>query len=580
MTNNKGDEKLIGLIVGGISNEFSKNVIKGVSGAIEKNSNVRLVVLPGELMVKDFMGKGVLQHNAMFNSVYNLGSLCHMDGLIIAMGSIGWLLNDMETKSFLKQFDGIPTVLIASDYEDYTTVNYNNKMGISEAINNLVSVKNINKIGMIGGYDENVDAMRRKKYFIECLEENDIDFKDEMYVASDMSENSVGAAKTLLKNNPDIQAVFCVNDATAVGLYTVLRSKGLVPGRDVMVFGFDNTHKAAIMRPTLSSIGPDDISLGQKSFELLMDKLDGEDVHSVEIPTRLHGRESLEYEKYDFSLSDLSLVDENTINRMFDDCFYRYASESLGKDGVNLRRLFYEIISRMFSGLKKRYVGIDEFNEIGGLIDIFFANDAMEYTDVWKFLRSVQKLQNGINKQRMGRENTFINRLFLRMKDDAIRAVSDQGTQRGYDNLMFQGQLRRFLIRGMDYQGDKNAVLKELMESFNMLNIKNAVFYLFDEPMSKEDIQGLKYPDSILMKSVVKAGDVYSIMEGKQRRPLSDIFMQREIRTYNIKFVTFPIFYEKCFYGFLLCELTEELYDEGELISNIMGALIHIISNT
>ena len=578
MQNNLEDEKLIGLIVGGISNEFSKNIIKGVEGAIPKNSGIRLAVLPGELMVKDFEGAGVLQHNAMFNSVYNLGNICKMDGLIIAMGSIGWLLDEKDTRKFLNQFEGIPTVLIASDYKDYTTVNYDNAMGIREAIDCLVGIYGYTEIGMIGGYEENVDAIRRKNIYINALEENGIEFREKLYAASDMSENSDEAAKKLIKNNPGLQAVFCVNDAAAVGLYRVMNKMKIIPGKDIKVFGFDNTHKAAIMSPPLSSVGPDKISLGQKAFELLMDKIAGEQVESVQIPTRLHGRQSLVYDKYDFSIKDLFNADEKMINRMFEDCFYRYASEATGWDGVNLKRLFYEIISRIFKGLKRRYIGIDEFNEIGQLIDIFFNNRAMEYTDVWKFHRSVYRLQTGINKQNLGRENVFVNRLFLRMKDDALRALSDQGTKENYDNLMFRGQLRRFLIRGMDYGGDKKSVMRDLMNSMNLLNIRNAAFYLFDNPVLKENIERKEYPEKINLKTVIKSGEVYAISEEKQERSLSDIFLQREIRTYNIRFVAFPIFYEKYFYGFLLCELTEDLYDQGELISNIMGTMIHIIS--
>ncbi|MCR4847173.1 MAG: substrate-binding domain-containing protein [Eubacterium sp.] len=577
MKNKQEDEKLIGLIVGGISNEFSKNIIKGVSGAISKNSGVRLAVLPGELMVKDFLGQGVLQHNAMFNSVYNLGSICKMDGLIIAMGSIGWLLDEEQTRSFLKQFDGIPTVLIASDYEDYTTVNYNNKMGISQAIDCLVGTYGLDRIGMIGGYDENIDAIRRKKIFVQCIEEKGIKFKDEMYVASDMSENSEKAAEKLLRDNPGLQAVFCVNDATATGLYNVLKRDGIRIGKDIMVFGFDNTHKSSIMSPPLSSIGPDDMSLGLKSYELLMAKINGEKVESAEVPTRLHGRESMEYEKYDYTRADLDKMDERIINRMFDDCFYRYASESAGKESVNLRRLFYEIIIRIFSGLKKRYIGVDEFEEISGLIDILFSNGAMEFTDVGTFLRCVYRLQTGINKQQIGRENVFVNRLFLRMKDDALRSVSDISTKDRYNSLMFRSQLRRFLIRGMGYHEEKKKMLREFMESVEMLNIQNAAFYLFEKPLAKDDIESFNYPDKIQLKSVIKSGEVYIIPEEKQERPLSDIYIQREIRTYNIQFVTFPIFYEKVFYGFLLCELTDELYDQGELIANIIGTMIRIL---
>ena len=166
------NEKLIGLIVGGISNEFSKEVINGVVNSIPNSSNVRLAILPGELMVQSFQSEGISEHHSMFNSVYNLGSICKMDGLIIAMGSIGWRLNDDEIHEFLNQFSNIPVVLIASDYKEYTTVNYDNRMGISEAINGLVVGKNLTNICMIGGYDVNVDAIRRKEIFIDCLSEN------------------------------------------------------------------------------------------------------------------------------------------------------------------------------------------------------------------------------------------------------------------------------------------------------------------------------------------------------------------------------------------------------------------------
>ena len=43
-----------------------------------------------------------------------------------------------------------------------------------------------------------------------------------------------------------------------------------------MVFGFDNTRMAAEMTPPLSSIGASSITLGQKAFELLLDKIEGE----------------------------------------------------------------------------------------------------------------------------------------------------------------------------------------------------------------------------------------------------------------------------------------------------------------
>ncbi len=579
MKEKQTNEKLIGLVVGGIANEFSKEIIKGIVNRLPKNTNIRLAILPGELMVENFQGDTVSQHNYMFNSVYNLGSVCKMDGLIIAMGSIGWALKKEQIHSFLDQYKDIPTVLLASDFEEYTTVNYDNKMGISETINVLVSEYGFTHIGMIGGYEENVDSTRRREIYIECLAENGISFDEKLYVSSDMSENTEGVSEKLLNDNPDIQAIFCVNDASAVGLYNVMKRRGLVPGKDIQVFGFDNTHMAAEMTPTLSSIGSESVTLGQKALELLLKKIEGEKVESVNVPTRLYGRQSLKYDKYEYSLADLSIINEDLINRMFDECFYRYANETISREDINLKRLFYEILSRMFKGIRKRYIGKDEFEEIGELIDIFFRNRAMEYTDVSKFIESVTRLQTGINRVLRGKENTPVNRLFLRMKDDALRSVSEMRTREFNAGFISRDMFRKFLIKSMDYNHDKDKVRMDLLTSINMVGIKNAALYIFESPVTMEQIAVRDYPELIRLVSVVKSDVIYQIPEGRQYRPLSDIFIQREIKVYNKNFVTFPIFYEKSFYGLLLTDLSPDIYDKGEMIATLIGMVVHLLKS-
>lgn len=569
-------EKIIGLIVGGISNEFSKDIIKGVINSIPRGSNIRLAILPGKHIIQDFSESGFEEHNSMFNSIYNLGRICKMDGLIIATGSIEWKMSPMDIQAFLKRFDGIETVLIASDEEGYTTVNYDNEMGIKEAIDCLVSIHNFHNICMLGGYEESADSVRRKNIYLKCLKDNEINFEERFYVASDMSENTEEAAEKLLDSNPDVEAIFCVNDASAVGLYEVMKNRGLVPGRDIFVFGFDNTKKSAHMSPTLASIGSESVMLGQKALELLLAKIDGEQVESVEIPTKLYGRQSFEYYKYEFTFEGILKSDEATINRMFDICFYRYANENIKRENVNIKRLFYEIISRMYKGLKKRYIGMDEFNEICHLIDVFFENGAMEYTDVWKFLQSIYRLQTGTNRKLRARENPYFNRLFLRMKDDALISLSEM-KNREYNELQnSRMMMSRYIIKGMNYSGDKKLIQQELMKSLGLLGIQNAAFYLFEQPLLKENIEAQNYPDSILLKSVIKSGKVFLIPESKQKRALSEIYVQRELREYNYRFVSFPIFYEKYFYGLLLSELTNDIYDKGELISNITGMMLHV----
>ena len=51
--------------------------------------------------------------------------------------------------------------------------------------------------------------------------------------------------------------------AAAKALYIVMQERGLVPGKDIMVFGFDNTRMSSELTPTLSSIGASEATLGQ-----------------------------------------------------------------------------------------------------------------------------------------------------------------------------------------------------------------------------------------------------------------------------------------------------------------------------
>lgn len=61
--------------------------------------------------------------------------------------------------------------------------------------------------------------------------------REKRYVEGDLTGNAHSAYARLLDDNPDLEAVFCVNDETAAGFYEELKARGLMPGRDISVFG-------------------------------------------------------------------------------------------------------------------------------------------------------------------------------------------------------------------------------------------------------------------------------------------------------------------------------------------------------
>jgi DNA-binding LacI/PurR family transcriptional regulator len=64
------------------------------------------------------------------------------------------------------------------------------------------------------------------------------------------------------------------NDATAAPLVTALRSAGLIPGGDVAVIGFDDTHVAAQPEFSLTSVRQDPDALAAAALDLVTTRLD------------------------------------------------------------------------------------------------------------------------------------------------------------------------------------------------------------------------------------------------------------------------------------------------------------------
>lgn len=572
--------KTIAVIAGNISNEFCRDIMESIRSAIPKGKDIHVMILPGEVLVNEESNVGVWQYDAMFNGIYSLANQCEPDGIIFALGSMGWKVSANEIHEFVGKYKDIPKVLISSQDNDYVTVNYDNETGIREAIDYLVNVNGFTSICMLGGEDYNHDAADRKEIFIRCLEENGLPYNENFYETTDMSSHTETAARRLLENNPNVEAIFCVNDTSARGLYNVMEDKGLIPGKDIMVFGFDNTRLSSEMSPSLTSIGPDDSTLGHKAVELLLDMMNGKDVSSQKVKTRLYGRQSFPYEMYQYTNKELLDIDEEFIYRMFDDCFYRYRSSAVRKSAVDLRRLYFEFISRILNSYKNRFMPVEEYDEIGNMIDVFFANGAMEYTDATKLLDCIQRLQYAINViQKSLAVNSVINRLFLRMRDDCIKEICKTNIDQRNITSGNVKKLRSHLVIGMDYIEDKDKSLAEYIKNMGLICVDNGSFYMFDEPVVRGKNEEVTYPDDINMKCFIKDGEMHVTPKERQKRKTKNLFSAVAEMSHLDCMTVYPIVYQNKTYGLYFCELTDKMYTVGGLITTTIGMVMHQLMN-
>ena len=579
----KGQRKkrTIGLVLENIFTDFGEEFIQNVQSGIRQHKDLDLVVIAGRYDgTKD---KEIRHHQyfSIYNSVYQLERRCRFDGLIINLGSMENVNTARIINRYCSQLEHIPIVFAASDIVDEISVNYDNESGIKEAVDCLVNVHGISKFCMLGGRPDSRDSEKRRDIFVKLLNESGIGFTDENYEATDMSVNTRDAAKALLNRNPDVQAIFCINDSVAVGLYEEMEERRLVPGRDIMVFAFDNTTMAGRMIPALSSIGVADITLGRQALNLLLRMMDGEKVESVEIPTRLYGRDSFPYEMYEYTKLEMRNADPLFINRMFNDCFYRYRYEYISRESVNLQRLFCEFIGKILTGVKERYMSVEDFQECQDLIDIFFQNGAMEYTDAAKFLHSVARLQASVNIEQSTNTagpNQFINRLFTLMRDKAVTALAETIVEKNERQSTFRQNIMDYMIDVTDYDDtdpDRASREKKIIGNFGKLGLKNAALFLFNEKAVYADQAEFSFPDTIRLRCTIKEGELFIIPPERQEGQTDAIFQRIDLPPKCRECVVIPVFYKKNVYGFIVTELTHDITSIGGFIAEQLGRLLY-----
>ena len=574
-------KRTIGLVLENTSTDYGAEFISNVQSGVRQRSDLDLVVIAGRYDGTKNKKPRHRSYYSIYNTVYQLEKKCRFDGLIICLGSMENVSAGRIKSRYKEQMKHTPIVFAASDIDDCVVVNYNNESGIREAVDCLINVNGFTKFAMLGGRPDSRDSEIRKEIYIRLLAENGVEFLPENYEQTDMSTNCIDAAKALLDRNPDVQAIFCVNDSVAEALYAAMAEKRLVPGRDVMVFAFDNTTMAGRMLPALSSIGVADITLGRQALNLLIDLMDGEEVESTEIPTRLYGRDSFPYEMYQYTKLELRNVDKAFINRMFNDCFYRYRYEYISRDSVNLQRLFAEFIAKILVAVKERYMSVEDFTEAQDLIEIFFANGAMEYTDAAKFLQSLGRLQASINIEQSSNNvvaNQFVNRLFTLMRDKAITAQAEKIIQGNEKRLNFRQNYQDFIIDATDFNGeeeDRTARENRIIANFNKVGIDNAALFLFEEAVTYEENNDDLFPEWIMLRCVVKDGTLYTIPKERQAGLTELIFQRIELPPKCSEALVLPVFYKKNLYGFLVTEMTSEITSSGDFIANQIGRLLY-----
>lgn len=270
----ENQRKTIGIYVSNLEDDFTNAFCKGAISAAEKQDQ-NVVIFPGKYLGIDYGYDSAQLYEYQYNTLFSYATKEGFDALILCIGTFGYMLQENQINVFVEQFRDIPILTVASKIKDLPAIYYDNRKGLKEAIEFLITVQKKTKIGFIAGPKGNYDAKERYQVYIDTLNEYQIDPVEERIVYGDFTKRCSTQVHALLDNNPDLEVIICANDDTALGVYDALKERRLEIGKDILVVGFDDIPSAGKLNPPLATVRADAVELGYHAFVNTLNMLDG-----------------------------------------------------------------------------------------------------------------------------------------------------------------------------------------------------------------------------------------------------------------------------------------------------------------
>ena len=238
------------------------------------------VNLGDEKLLKENTSPALLEAQAM-----------RADG-VIYVAAHGHVLNNIPEDY------GIPVVFAYghSTVRDYKSVLIDDCGGAELLTKHLID-KGHKKIGVIAGKEENLHTVERLKGYKKALKEYGIKYDDSIGLFADWeSETGKECSKKLLSKG--VTTIWCMNDLMAAGAYDAVLEAGLMVGKDISVFGFDNREVSEFMYPKLSTCELPLDKIGKTCAELIIQEIEDENFRKqpaevTKVPCVLVLRESV-----------------------------------------------------------------------------------------------------------------------------------------------------------------------------------------------------------------------------------------------------------------------------------------------
>ncbi|MFJ2609325.1 MULTISPECIES: LacI family DNA-binding transcriptional regulator [unclassified Streptomyces] len=189
----------------------------------------------------------------------------------------------------------VPFVLVSRHAGGHTSVTCDDPLGGRLAADHLLGLGH-RDLAVIAGEPYASTGLDRTRGFLERCAEAGVSVPADRVVRSafDARGGRDAVDRILAAPGPPPTAVFAVNDFAAIGAMGALRDRGLHPGRDVAVVGFNDTPLAQELPVPLTSVHSPMHEMGRRGLDLLTRLMGGRPAPSERLAPTLEVRASSE----------------------------------------------------------------------------------------------------------------------------------------------------------------------------------------------------------------------------------------------------------------------------------------------
>src|SRR5690554_659430 len=177
----------------------------------------------------------------------------------------------------------VPIILIDRDYNSPNVLGkvlVDNSRASRDGVKYLID-KGYRRIAYIAGPLNTGTARDRLHGYEIALAEEGIAYDEALVrVGEYKSKWGYDAAEDLLDSQIDFQAIFCGNDAIAIGAMKKLRERGIKVPEDIAIMRFDDIYIASMVDPELTTIKQPNYSMGYEAVNMMIDSIQGKRIDS------------------------------------------------------------------------------------------------------------------------------------------------------------------------------------------------------------------------------------------------------------------------------------------------------------